>query len=540
MADPDEDGVSIPGEAIRFGAIGGHDRQALEEGMRKGNIHIAGGDVGDRFNLSDGSAQTRERQEELMKEMEGRRRQRAVAVTTDDGEVRKQLRQLKEPITLFGEGPGDRRDRLRKHLAKLDSMDGGALDLPGDAGVVPEQEVVEKRELFYTEGSDELLKVRHEIASYSLPRAKERLKRARESRASHQNDENDPEGRFGEVVELDVYAAKTSKMETEASIVGDERPLCDVRFSRVDNGAVLLSASWTGIVKLWKGDAEGNVLEKHVSIKASEDRVTGADLHPEASADWLMNDTRNKNPSNSGRVFFASASADGTAGLWSSQGTLLKTLKGHVGRLGRTKFYPSGKFIATCGFDQTWRLWDCEVGTELLCQEGHSRAVYDLCFHPDGSLATSVGLESHGRVWDLRTGHNILNLKGHAKPILTCDFSPNGAHCVTGGEDNTVKVWDLRNTKGCLYTVPAHGKSITSVRYEPSHGGFFVSASHDGDVKAWSAVDFSLKRRMRGHESRVAAVDVTFGGGSCVSVGHDRTMKLWKVRGGGGVTMYTE
>ena len=93
-----------------------------------------------------------------------------------------------------------------------------------------------------------------------------------------------------------------------------------------------------------------------------------------------------------------------------------------------------------------------------------------------------------------------------------------------------MKVWDLRNTKGCLYTVPAHGKSITSVRYEPSHGGFFVSASHDGDVKAWSAVDFSLKRRMRGHESRVAAVDVTVGGGSCVSVGHDRTMKLWKVR----------
>ena len=62
MADADEDGVAIPGARVRFGAIGGPDRAALVEGMVKGNIHIAGGAVGDRFALSDGSEQTRERQ----------------------------------------------------------------------------------------------------------------------------------------------------------------------------------------------------------------------------------------------------------------------------------------------------------------------------------------------------------------------------------------------------------------------------------------------------------------------------------------------
>ena len=139
-----------------------------------------------------------------------------------------------------------------------------------------------------------------------------------------------------------------------------------------------------------------------------------------------------------------------------------------------------------------------------------------------------MGLEAHGRVWDVRSGANVLNLRGHASGVLCVDFAPNGAHVATGSEDHTVKVWDLRNVKGCLYTIPAHAKSVTGVRFEPLSGGVLLSSSHDGSLKAWSGADFSLKRRLRGHASRVAAADVAPGGEACVSVGHDRTLKLWR------------
>ena len=46
-------------------------------------------------------------------EFERRKRARLINVSTDDAEVKKNLRDLGEPICLFGEGPADRRNRLR-------------------------------------------------------------------------------------------------------------------------------------------------------------------------------------------------------------------------------------------------------------------------------------------------------------------------------------------------------------------------------------------------------------------------------------------
>lgn len=49
------------------------------------------------------SAEHARKQQELMREIELRRKMKATVVPTADGEVRRMLRQLGEPITLFGE-----------------------------------------------------------------------------------------------------------------------------------------------------------------------------------------------------------------------------------------------------------------------------------------------------------------------------------------------------------------------------------------------------------------------------------------------------
>lgn len=65
-----------------------------------------------------------ERQLEALAEFERRRRARQIPVSTDDAEVKAGLRALGEPITLFGEGPADRRERW---AGPVDGQSGGSL-----------------------------------------------------------------------------------------------------------------------------------------------------------------------------------------------------------------------------------------------------------------------------------------------------------------------------------------------------------------------------------------------------------------------------
>ena len=57
-------------------------------------------------------------QAKLLQELERKKRARAIPVPTDNSRVIALLREYGEPITLFGEDPGARRDRLREILSQ--------------------------------------------------------------------------------------------------------------------------------------------------------------------------------------------------------------------------------------------------------------------------------------------------------------------------------------------------------------------------------------------------------------------------------------
>nr|CAD7435699.1 unnamed protein product [Timema monikensis] len=166
----------------------------------------------------------------LLEEFERRKRARQINVSTDDGEVKKNLRQLGEPICLFGEGPADRRSRLRDMLAKL-----------GEDAIKKKQEEEEERiqqekdqeSTWYHEGPDSLRISRSWIASYSLPRAKNRLEEAR-------REQNQPEAtRTAHRQELQK---NLQAMSIFCSQIGDTRPISYCQFS--PDSKMLATASW--------------------------------------------------------------------------------------------------------------------------------------------------------------------------------------------------------------------------------------------------------------------------------------------------------
>ncbi|KAF3575664.1 hypothetical protein DY000_02035804 [Brassica cretica] len=321
-------------------------------------------------------------------------------------------------------------------MARLDI--GGQLDkllqaYEDDAAPKDEVDEEELQYPFFTEGPKELREARIEIAKFSIKRAAVRIQRAKRRR-------DDPD----EDVEAETkWALKQAKgLALDCSNFGDDRPLTGCSFSR--DGKILATCSLSGVTKLWEMP---QVTNKIAVLKDHKERATDVVFSP-------VDDC------------LATASADRTAKLWKTDGTLLQTFE------------------------------------------------------------ASSGLDSLARVWDLRTGRSILVFQGHIKPVLAVTFSPNGYHLASGGEDNQCRIWDLRMRKS-LYIIPAHANLVSQVKYEPQEGYFLATASYDMKVNIWSGRDFSLVKSLAGHESKVASLDITADSSCIATVSHDRTIKLW-------------
>ncbi|RKF65902.1 putative WD repeat-containing protein [Golovinomyces cichoracearum] len=483
-----------------------------------------------------------ERASAILSQLDRKRRAAQISVPTDDGRVRARLREMGEPMTLFGEGPGDRRDRLRQLLAIEDEsnveFDDGDIKME-DAH---QQSKNEQEEEFYTKGLPDLLEARKDIARYSLPRAKIRL-------ASQKLESSIP-------LRTHVKYRKAIKerlqgIELYGSQTVGERPVSITRFA--PNGEIIAVGNWGGGIKLLNTP---NMTEIK-TLRGHTDRVGGISWIPDAT---LPGTTVSPDSVN-----LASGGAEGDVHLWSLNKDIpISTLKGHNQRVCRVEFHPSGRYLTSASEDTTWRLWDINTTTELLLQEGHSRGVFSLAFNMDGSLLASAGMDSIGRIWDLRTGRTVMILEGHIRPIYALDWGVDGHRVLSGSGDGWIRCWDVRKVQPSG-GIGAHKSVVSDLRWfkgfdgplsvdlpednqmtgilfdekgnrKPKKSGtFIVSSGFDKSVNIFSADDWSLIQSLKGHTGNVHSVDVSKDGKWIVSGGYDRTVKLWGMPDGQGL-----
>lgn len=422
---------------------------------------------------------------EYLQQLENKRNVNLLQVPTDDDEVKLKLRSLGEPITYFGEDKADRRQRL------VDLVMNKNIDLAGsDVEMEEDAEDDIDDEEFYTPGSQELLSARQFITSFSLGRAKDRiatqLKDSSVSMTKH----------------LTIRRALNSRIKTfelGGSQLVSTRPISYVTINQ-NNTDQILSGSWSGSIKLLNKKLE--ILKE---FRGDEGKIGGLDWSPTTP-----------------NVFIGSGNV---ISLWNTEEdeSPIATFQGHDNRIVRTKFHPSGKYIASASFDQTWRFWDVETQQQLLLQEGHSKEVYTLAFQNDGALIASAGLDAMGYVWDLRLGKSIMVLNGHIKPIYGLDWSGNGYQIATGSADGAIKIWDLRMSKD-IFTIPAHNKIVSEVKF---HDKVLASSSYDGTVKLYSADNWIPLHTLEGHSDKVMSVDIA--DDYITSSGWDRSVKIWTI-----------
>lgn len=481
------------------------------------------------YDMHMGPGAAPEKTSAILNQFNRKRLAATIAVPTDDGRVRAKLREMGEPITFFGEGPGDRRDRLRELMtiqAELTGLENDDIAME-DA---PEAEAEEQEEEFYSRGGEQLLKARINIAEFSLPRAKQRV-------AFQKQEATIPlrtQVKFRKQIKERLQA-----FELQGSQTVGERHISMTRIS--PNGELVAVGNWGGQVKL----VEIPNLTEKMNFRGHTNKISGLS--------WFPGATLPEKAVSADSVNLASGGAEGLVQLWSlNQDTPLSTLQGHSQRVCRVEFHPSGRYLASASEDTSWRLWDVESTAEVLLQEGHSRGVYALSFNTDGSLLATAGLDSIGRIWDLRSGRTVMildgHLDGHIKPIHALDWSSDGHRVLSGSADGWIKCWDVRKVQR-TGGIGAHTSAVSDMRWfkgvdDPlcgippgvdekggqipkKSGTFFVSSGFDKNVKIFSADDWTLVQTLSGHTGPVASVDYSRDGRWIVSGGHDRTVKLW-------------
>ncbi|KAG9313055.1 WD40-repeat-containing domain protein [Chiua virens] len=468
-----------------------------------------------------GAERARMENKVILDELERKKKARSMAVPTDDNRVKARLREIGEPITLFGERAADRRDRLIYVLSQINAARGEELQMEEEDSSESEEE-----EEFYTEGSLELLQARRRLAEYSLPRAQKRIAQQRIHAKLP----------LTRIIDLrKKIFSEVKRFSNLGSQIGDDRPISQVRFS--PNSQILATGSWSGAVKIWNVPACTPI--RTLRGESIHMLHSGVAWHPQATL------TQSEDSVN-----LVSGASDMSVNLWSlsSDAPL-----GHDERARRPT-----------SFDTSWRLWDVGTTKEILLQEGHSKEVYSVEFQDDGALVASGGLDAIGRVWDLRTGRTAMVLDGHVQAIFSIAFSPNGYQIATGAGDDTIRIWDMRSLKA-LYTIPAHVSNVADVRFfrgdtsmsnvpingevvmndlevDPDKnaddddgteewgyrsGLYFASAGYDGLVKLWSADDWQLLRTLTTDSGKVMSVDLTADGKLLASGTYNRNFQLF-------------
>lgn len=97
---------------------------AIAAAIRSGNINIAGAMTVEVMNLSEASMNAQSDHAEKLRKFEAQQRARTVIVPTSVDDVKAHLRRLGHPVTIFGEGHADRRERLREIVARMELDEG--------------------------------------------------------------------------------------------------------------------------------------------------------------------------------------------------------------------------------------------------------------------------------------------------------------------------------------------------------------------------------------------------------------------------------
>ena len=160
---------------------------------------------------------------------------------------------------------------------------------------------------------------------------------------------------------------------------------------------------------------------------------------------------------------------------------------------------------------------DAQIGEAALSPDGHI-------------LAVTLRGGSELRLFGALEGDERRVLNGHGKDVYGVAFDAEGRHLATSGRDREIRVWDLQsNAVGPSHRLQGHTNSVSALAFLPG-SQVLVSGSDDGALKFWDLVTGAERATFMAHSHHVNAVHLLADGGTLVSAGGHRKMRIGELR----------
>ena len=137
----------------------------------------------------------------------------------------------------------------------------------------------------------------------------------------------------------------------------------------------------------------------------------------------------------------ASASWDGTVGLWPLAGGAPRFLWGHTKGVNAVAYRPDG-LLYSASTDGNIRLWDPETGQEKRLVLRHGFGINKMILDANQGWLAYGATDGATRIIDLETDEPIRDYTLGRRPILAMALSPDGSHLAVGDGEGHIMVID--------------------------------------------------------------------------------------------------